>query len=108
MILLLYLCRRWRGEPRPLDASALRWEAPAAMRALAMPPADAPARLWRSARGAGEQGRLRIPAMTVALLFLFVGVVALVTMLGDPYQMDFVSYWAAARLVARRQSGRRL
>jgi hypothetical protein len=42
---------------------------------------------------------LRIPAMTVALLFLFVAVVALVTMLGDPYQMDFVSYWAAARLV---------
>jgi 8-oxo-dGTP diphosphatase len=42
MILLLYLCRRWRGAPRPLDASALRWEAPAAMRALAMPPADAP------------------------------------------------------------------
>jgi 8-oxo-dGTP diphosphatase len=42
MILLLYLCRRWRGEPRPLDASALRWETPGGMRALAMPPADAP------------------------------------------------------------------
>ena len=42
MVLLLYLCRRWRGEPRPLDASALRWERPEAMRALAMPPADAP------------------------------------------------------------------
>lgn len=42
MILLLYLCRTWRGEPRPLDASALRWERPAGMRALAMPPADAP------------------------------------------------------------------
>ena len=42
MILLLYLCRHWQGAPRPLDASALRWEAPAAMRALAMPPADAP------------------------------------------------------------------
>jgi 8-oxo-dGTP diphosphatase len=42
MILLLYLCRRWQGEPRPLDASALRWETPSAMRALAMPPADAP------------------------------------------------------------------
>jgi 8-oxo-dGTP diphosphatase len=42
MILLLYLCRRWHGEPRPLDASALRWEKPAGMRALAMPPADAP------------------------------------------------------------------
>jgi len=42
MILLLYFCRRWSGEPRPLDASALRWERPAGMRALAMPPADAP------------------------------------------------------------------
>ena len=41
---------------------------------------------------------LRLPAMTVALLFLFIAVIALVTMLGDPYQMDFVSYWAAARL----------
>ena len=42
MILLLYLCRRWQGVPRPLDATALRWEQPAAMRALAMPPADEP------------------------------------------------------------------
>jgi 8-oxo-dGTP diphosphatase len=42
MLLLLYLCRRWEGEPRPLDASALRWEMPAAMSAIAMPPADAP------------------------------------------------------------------
>ena len=45
-----------------------------------------------------SEGRLRIPAMTVALLFLFIGVMALVTILGDPYQMDFVSYWAAAQL----------
>ena len=45
-----------------------------------------------------SEGRLRIPAMTVALLFLFVSVTALVTILGDPYQMDFVSYWAGARL----------
>ena len=42
MILLLYLCRRWRGNPQPLDAAALRWERPVAMHALAMPPADAP------------------------------------------------------------------
>lgn len=42
--------------------------------------------------------RLRLPAMAVALLFLFVGVLALVTVLRDPYQMDFISYWAAARL----------
>lgn len=42
--------------------------------------------------------RLRLPMMAVALLFLFVGVLALVTVLRDPYQMDFISYWAAARL----------
>ena len=42
MVLLLYLCRHWQGEPRALDAVALRWETPAAMRALPMPPADTP------------------------------------------------------------------
>ena len=42
MILLLYLCRSWRGEPRALDASALLWARPAEMRGLAMPPADVP------------------------------------------------------------------
>src|SRR5436309_10560417 len=46
-----------------------------------------------------SEGRLRLPALTIALLFLFVGVTALVTILADPYQMDFVSYWAAGRLV---------
>lgn len=44
------------------------------------------------------EGRLRLPAMTVALLFLFVAIVAIVTVLSDPYQMDFVSYWAAGTL----------
>lgn len=42
MILLLYLCRAWRGEPAPLDAAALRWASTAEMRSLPMPPADAP------------------------------------------------------------------
>jgi hypothetical protein len=42
--------------------------------------------------------RLRLPMMAVALLFLFVAVLALVTVLREPYQMDFISYWAAARL----------
>jgi hypothetical protein len=42
--------------------------------------------------------RLRLLAMAVALCFLFVAVLALVTMVRDPYQMDFISYWAAARL----------
>jgi 8-oxo-dGTP diphosphatase len=42
MILLLYICRRWTGEPRPLDASALRWLRPAEMDGFPMPPADVP------------------------------------------------------------------
>jgi 8-oxo-dGTP diphosphatase len=42
MILLLYLCRNWVGEPQPLDASALAWVHLAQMRSLPMPPADEP------------------------------------------------------------------
>ncbi|HEX8191311.1 MAG TPA: (deoxy)nucleoside triphosphate pyrophosphohydrolase [Allosphingosinicella sp.] len=42
LLLLLYLCREWRGEPRALHATALRWATPGEMRGLAMPPADAP------------------------------------------------------------------
>ena len=42
MLLLLYLCHQWRGEPRPLDAAALAWVRPADMAALPMPPADEP------------------------------------------------------------------
>ena len=42
MILLLYICREWRGEPRPLDAAALAWVHPSEMDALPMPPADVP------------------------------------------------------------------
>ena len=42
MILLLYFCREWRGEPRPLDASALKWVRPGEMVADEMPPADQP------------------------------------------------------------------
>jgi 8-oxo-dGTP diphosphatase len=42
MLLLLYLCRRWLGEPRPLDAEALLWVRPAEMAGLPMPPADEP------------------------------------------------------------------
>jgi 8-oxo-dGTP diphosphatase len=42
MLLLLYLCREWRGEPRALDAAELAWVRPADMAALPMPPADEP------------------------------------------------------------------
>ena len=42
MLLLLYLCRRWAGEPAALDASALVWLRPEEMRPADMPPADRP------------------------------------------------------------------
>ena len=42
MLLLLYLCRRWRGEPAALDASAIAWLRPQEMQPQEMPPADAP------------------------------------------------------------------
>jgi 8-oxo-dGTP diphosphatase len=42
MLLLLYICREWRGDPQPLDASGLQWVRPADMHGLPMPPADKP------------------------------------------------------------------
>lgn len=42
MILLLYLCREWKGEPLPLDASGLKWLPSAEMDPAEMPPADQP------------------------------------------------------------------
>lgn len=42
LLLLLYVCRKWRGIAQPLEGGALRWERPAAMYALPMPPADLP------------------------------------------------------------------
>jgi 8-oxo-dGTP diphosphatase len=42
LVLLLYLCRKWAGEPRALHASELRWIARAGLRGLEMPPADLP------------------------------------------------------------------
>jgi 8-oxo-dGTP diphosphatase len=42
MILLLYSLRKWRGIPRALHASALRWVRPIERHGLEMPPADRP------------------------------------------------------------------
>jgi 8-oxo-dGTP diphosphatase len=42
LLLLLYRCRRWAGEPAALDAVALRWASAAELRTLPMPPADSP------------------------------------------------------------------
>jgi 8-oxo-dGTP diphosphatase len=42
LILLLYICRHWEGEPQALHATALRWVRLEEMRGLPMPPADEP------------------------------------------------------------------
>lgn len=42
LILLLYVCRKWRGVPQALEAPALRWVRPVELHNLPMPPADAP------------------------------------------------------------------
>lgn len=40
LVLLLYRVERWAGEPRALEAAAMRWAAPADLLGLPMPPAD--------------------------------------------------------------------
>ena len=42
LLLLLYVCRKWRGVPRALEGGALRWLRPLDLHALPMPPADRP------------------------------------------------------------------
>ena len=42
LLLLLYIVRRWQGEPRALEAAALRWDRADMLADLPMPPADRP------------------------------------------------------------------
>jgi len=42
IVILLFACRRWQGEPMALAASRLQWEAADRLGALAMPPLDYP------------------------------------------------------------------
>jgi 8-oxo-dGTP diphosphatase len=42
LLLLLYVCRKWQGDPRALHAMALKWVRPLDMFGLDMPPADRP------------------------------------------------------------------
>jgi len=42
LLLLLFVCRKWRGTPRPLEGGALRWVRVGELFALPMPPADRP------------------------------------------------------------------
>ena len=40
LLLLLYICRRWEGEPRPMEENELKWVKPSMLRKYKMPPAD--------------------------------------------------------------------
>jgi 8-oxo-dGTP diphosphatase len=42
LVLLLYVCRKWRGVPAPLEGGALRWVRVAELYDLAMPKPDRP------------------------------------------------------------------
>lgn len=42
LLLLLYVCRNWKGEPAPLDAEAVQWCHIEQLQKLDMPPADMP------------------------------------------------------------------
>ena len=42
LLMPLFVCRKWHGIARPLEAQALKWLRPRGLRDLAMPPADQP------------------------------------------------------------------
>lgn len=42
LLMPLYVCRRWTGNPHPLEHSALKWVRPRELSAWPMPPADRP------------------------------------------------------------------
>ena len=42
LLMLLYVCRKWRGIPQALEGGALKWLRPVELHALEMPPADRP------------------------------------------------------------------
>ena len=40
LLLLLYVCRRWEGEPKSMENNELKWVEPNMLRKYKMPPAD--------------------------------------------------------------------
>jgi len=42
LVILLYICRVWQGEPSALEAAQVAWVEPGAIAALSMPPLDYP------------------------------------------------------------------
>ncbi|MFN4163453.1 MAG: (deoxy)nucleoside triphosphate pyrophosphohydrolase [Ferrovibrio sp.] len=42
LLMPLYVCRRWVGQPQPREGQAMKWVRPVKMGELPMPPADIP------------------------------------------------------------------
>ena len=42
LVILLYICRQWQGDPLCLDGEEIAWVDPHAVKKLAMPPLDYP------------------------------------------------------------------
>jgi len=42
LLMPLYICRKWEGEPEPLEGQKLAWVRPQNLRNYPMPPADEP------------------------------------------------------------------
>lgn len=42
LLMPLYVCRRWAGQPQPREGQAMKWVRPLRMPELPMPPADVP------------------------------------------------------------------
>ncbi len=42
LLMPLYLCRVWKGTPKPVEGQVLKWVRPLDMRGYPMPPADVP------------------------------------------------------------------
>lgn len=42
LLMPLFVCRKWKGTPQPIDADELRWVRPEALLDFDMPPADRP------------------------------------------------------------------
>lgn len=42
LLMPLYACRKWQGQPEPKEHAALKWVRPQRLRDFSMPPADEP------------------------------------------------------------------
>ena len=42
LLMLVYVCRKWKGTPRPVEGNALTWARAPRLRDYEMPPADLP------------------------------------------------------------------